>query len=246
MIKVKQEILKVLYRESQDNAVEMTSGEIFWKTDDPAISEPQIKEALDDLVQEGKVSHYLSKYSLDKRTFLEIKQSTTPKKIRKEKVKITQEKTSLLNSYKNKGRIENINKHLKTIVPYIFTALVIFMLNYFFFNGISANNLNLLAQNPMERNNISLQDIVISKTRFSKNPANEVAYALQLEAKNNKEIVKWVNQLIKENDTQKNALIKIINEKQNEIMDYQNKVNITLVVTLFLTFLILLLNRNKF
>ncbi len=270
MVKVKEEILRILYKESKDNPVEMTIGEMFWKTDDPSISEQQIKEALETLIKERKVSQYLSKYSLDKITFLEIKESHEkemkvkespkgpvskisskkiypPKKVFKENKETSDRETSLL-PYKGKSYATNSNKLLVNVVTYLFIALVTFMFSYFFFNRIDSSNIKLLGQTQVVNNDLNLQDITISKKRFANNPANEVAYAMQLEAKNNNEIVALVNQLRNENEADRNALndaIKIINEKQNEIMDYQNKVNIALVVTLFLTFLILILNRNK-
>ncbi len=316
MVKVKEEILRILYNASKDSPVEMTIGEMFWKTDDPSISEQQIKEASEALIKERKLSKYLSKYSLDKITFLEIKENNeedtkvkvkpkktvpfseikesnveetkvgvtppkkvpfsvikernekdikvkedpkeliskissekikTPKKVLKKTKEVPDKQTSL-SHYKDKSYDTNSNKFFVNMVTYLFIVLVTFMFSYFFFNRIDSSNIKLLGQTQVVNNDIKLQDIAISKTRFANNPANEVAYAMQLEAKNNKEIVTLVNQLRNENEADRNALngaIKIINEKQNEIMDYQNKVNIALVVTLFLTFLILILNRNK-
>ncbi len=66
-------VLKIMFYENVAKATEMTPEDVLWRIDNAEISERQVREVLEWLVREKKVTCYLGKYSLDRVEFLEQK-----------------------------------------------------------------------------------------------------------------------------------------------------------------------------
>ncbi|WP_271783469.1 DUF5457 domain-containing protein [Aquimarina algiphila] len=66
-------ILKIMYKEDKEKPKGLTAGDVLWKIDNPEITERYVREVLDWLVRENKVTLYLDKYSLDRHEFLDQK-----------------------------------------------------------------------------------------------------------------------------------------------------------------------------
>lgn len=67
-------VLKIMFFENMEKAAAMRVEDILWKIDNPEISERQIREVLEWLVNQKKVEHYLGKYSIERIEFLEQKE----------------------------------------------------------------------------------------------------------------------------------------------------------------------------
>lgn len=74
-------VLEIMFNANPDKPEELTATDIFWKTNDPAISERQIVEVLNWLVSHGRVEHLTGKYSLDRFEFIDQKNNAATKKL---------------------------------------------------------------------------------------------------------------------------------------------------------------------
>ncbi|WP_459211965.1 DUF5457 domain-containing protein [Aquimarina rhabdastrellae] len=66
-------ILRIMYFEDKEKPATLSPEDILWKIDNPEITERYVKEVLNWLVRERKVTTYLNKYTLDRYEFLELK-----------------------------------------------------------------------------------------------------------------------------------------------------------------------------
>lgn len=64
-------VLKLMFEFNKEKPAELTSTDIFWKISDPSLSEIQITQVLNWLVNEKRLEKFVGKYSLDRFEFLE-------------------------------------------------------------------------------------------------------------------------------------------------------------------------------
>lgn len=244
-------ILKIMYNEDREKPKALSPKDILWKIDNPEITERYVREVLDWLVRERKVSMYLDKYSLDRYEFLE--QKTKNKDIEEEEEK---EGNNTATFY-----IKPPQKKIKSIrnkIIFFIGVISILFMTYLFTNmkrdyELSTKEISYksVVNNPLNINKLYLSNS--DKLSFDKK-FNDVSYSFTRQNINNENIRKelirlysTIDNLQKEHQKELNTIQKRIDRNINNNNQHTNSLIYKLIICnfIFLSIIIFMFIKSK-
>lgn len=240
-------ILKIMYKEDKEKPIGVSASDVLWKIDNPEITERYVREVLDWLVRENKVTSYLDKYSLDRHEFLEQKA-----KDEEDDELVTDSTTFYIDPPKKKIRgIRN-----KII---LFSGVLALLYITYLFTQMRRDY--ELSRDKISPKSIVDRQVVVKKLYLSGEPEQttdekfaDIAYSLSRQNSNNRNLRveiskmhKTIDSIQKQHQTSLNEIQKQVDRNINHDVKYTNSLlqKIMICNFIFLALVVLTFYKGK-
>ncbi|MFL1895025.1 DUF5457 domain-containing protein [Aquimarina sp. 2-A2] len=239
-------VLKIMFNADRQKPIGLSAQDVLWKIDNPEITERYIREVLDWLVREKRVTLYLDKYSLDRYEFLD--QKSQSEELEDEVISSQDKETFYIKP--SKKRIKNLRSKILFLAGVFAICTLTYLYasmgrNYELSTKVEPSGTVIGTQNSIKRLYLSLnEEQTINKQM------EDISYLFSRQNSNNKSVQKElaklytvIDSLQKHQQSRLNGLQKQLNKNINTNIKYNNDLldklvlgNIFILIVITFTF----------